>query len=78
MPNTPDAHRRGDEGKQQDRGEHDVGCCRVAMLPHKIPAIAQVENTSDRDRQDDGIKGLGDDHDKYGARLEDRDHQTQQ
>lgn len=78
MPNTADAHRGCNERKQQDRGEHDVGGYRVSMLSHEIPPIPEVQNTGDRHGQDDGIECLGDDHDDYGSRLEDRHYQPEQ
>lgn len=78
MPDAPDAHRRGDQGKEQDRGEHDVGRYRVSILAHEVPPISQIQNTGNRHRQDDGIEGLGDDHDDDGSRLEDWHHQPEQ
>ena len=51
---------------------------RVAMLAHEIPPISEVQNTGDRHGQDDGIEGLGDNHDENGSCLEDRHYQPEQ
>lgn len=77
LPHTPDAHRRRDEGEQQDRGEHGVGRHRVAMLAHEVPSISEVQNAGDRHGQDDGIERLRDNHDEYRSCLEDRHHQPE-
>lgn len=78
LPNTADAHRRGDKGKQQDCGENNIGRHRVSMLTHEVPAIGEVQNTCDRYGQDYGVEGLRDNHDEYGACLEYRHDQSEQ
>ena len=50
----------------------------VGFLAHQIPPIAEVRNTSDRHGQDDRIKGLRDNHDEDGPRLEDRHDEPEQ
>ena len=77
LPDTPDAHRRGDQGKQEDRSECDVGGYGVSMLAHQITPVAEVQNTGDCHRQDNRIEGLRNNHDEYGSCFEDRHHQPE-